>query len=63
MIAAVRHLVSDYVEVVYSPSATAGEQAGLAFAPMDRLAAAEVPGPMAHAEIAAALAPILLSRA
>jgi hypothetical protein len=62
MIAAVRHLVSDYVEVVYSPSATAGEQAGLAFAPMDRLAAAEVPGPMAHAEIAAALAPVLQSR-
>jgi hypothetical protein len=63
MIASVRHLVSDYVEVVYSPTATAGEQAGIAFAPTDRLAAAEVPGPAAHADVAAALAPILLPHA
>jgi hypothetical protein len=59
MIAALRGLVVEHVEVTISPAAWAEGVAGMAFAPLDRLAAAELPGPAAHREIAAALVPQL----
>ena len=59
MLAAVRGLVADYAEVVSSPGARAAGIDGMEFSPLDRLAAAELPGPAVHAEIAAALAPRL----
>jgi Domain of unknown function (DUF6473) len=55
MLAALRGHVADQVEVRVSPSARAEGVAGMAFAPFDRMAAAELPGPAAHREIAAAL--------
>ncbi len=60
MVAAVRIHVADYVEVVSSPAARSAGVAGMCFAPLDRLAAAEVPGPAVHRDAAAALAPHLL---
>ncbi len=60
MIATVRGMAADYVEVAISAEARAAGVAGMAFSPLDRLAAAEVPGPAAHREVAAALAPRLL---
>jgi len=56
MIAAVRAHATDCLEVVSSPEARALGVQGMAFAPMDRLAAAEVPGPAVHAEVALVLA-------
>ncbi|NUB44562.1 hypothetical protein GEU84_009230 [Fertoebacter nigrum] len=56
MIAAVRPHATDYLEVVSSPEARAQGVNGMGFAPLDRPAAAEVPGPAAHAEVASALA-------
>ncbi|PZQ98034.1 MAG: hypothetical protein DI533_13005 [Cereibacter sphaeroides] len=56
MIEGIRPFVSDYVEVI-----SAGVQPdaldGMVFAPLERLAAAEVPGPAIHRQVAAALAP------
>jgi len=54
-----RPLVSDIVRVEPSLAARAAGTAGMRFGPMDEPAAAEMPGPLVHAEIAAALAPAL----
>lgn len=59
MIAALRPAIADYVEVTISPAARAAGLEGMAFAEMERHAAEELPGPLAHAEVAAALAPAL----
>ncbi|MGV8955900.1 MAG: DUF6473 family protein [Cypionkella sp.] len=57
MIAAVRGRAASYLEAVYSDAAMARGCEGMAFAPMEAPAAAEVPGPLAHAEVAQALLP------
>lgn len=59
MIAALRPAVTGYVEVAISPEAQAQGLDGMAFAEMERHAAEGLPGPQAHAEVAAALAPVL----
>lgn len=56
MIAAVRTRASDYLEVVSSAKARAEGQRGMTLGPLDQPAAAEMPGPAVHAEIAQALA-------
>ena len=56
MIDAVRSHATSYLEVIPSPEAWAKGTEGMAFAELDRVAAAGLPGPMAHQEIAAALA-------
>jgi hypothetical protein len=59
MIRALKPAVAGYVEVAISPAAQAEGLEGMAFAEMDRHAAEGLPGPSAHAEVAAALAPAL----
>lgn len=59
MTAALRGLVLDEVAVAVSAAARAEGVSGMAFGPLERPAAAELPGPAAHREIAAALAPHL----
>lgn len=59
MIAAIRPLASDFVQVVPSPSAHARGTEGMVFGPMEVTAAAGLPGPWAHQEIADALLPRL----
>jgi len=59
MLASLRPMVSGYVEAVISPEARAQGVEGMAFGPLDRPAAALVPGPAAHREAAAALLPLL----
>ena len=60
MIGALKDGYAEYVEVVVSAQARADGVAGMSFAPLDRPAAAEVPGPAVHREVAAALAPRLM---
>lgn len=59
MIAAVRPLATTYVEMI--PSAAAREKGaeGMAFGPMDAPAAASLPGPAVHYELARRLTPVL----
>lgn len=59
MLGAVRARCADYVEVVISAQARAQGLAGMAFGPLDRPAAAQMPGPSAHVEVAEALVPRL----
>jgi hypothetical protein len=59
MLAALRPAVTTYVEVVFSSSALTQGLAGMSFSPLEQLAATQVPGPAAHAEAAAALAPVI----
>jgi hypothetical protein len=59
MIAAVRSHATDYVEVVPSREARAQGVAGKTFAPMEEPAAALVPGPAEHREVARALVPVI----
>lgn len=59
MLAEVRAVAAGYVEVVTTAAARARGVEGMAFAPLDRPAAALVPGPDAHREVAAALLPWL----
>lgn len=61
MVAALRPLVGGYVEAVISDAARAEGVEGMAFAPLDRPAAARVPGPAAHREATTALLPGLLA--
>jgi hypothetical protein len=61
MIAAIKAEAADYLEVISSAEARAEGVEGMAFAPLERPAAAEVPGPAVHREVAAALAPRLKS--
>ncbi len=62
MIAAIRDLAEDVVEVAYSRPARHPGIAGKLFAPLDRPAAESVPGPLAHAEVALALSRLLDAR-
>jgi hypothetical protein len=55
MIAAIRPHATSYLEVIPSADACAKGTEGMAFAELDRVAAAGLPGPAAHREIAAAL--------
>jgi hypothetical protein len=59
MLTTLRPMVAGYVEAVISAEARAQGVAGMAFGPLDRPAAAQVPGPAAHREAAAALMPLL----
>lgn len=59
MVQAVRPLATDYVQAVRSAEAHARGTEGMVFAPMEVTAAAGLPGPWAHQEVAAALMPVL----
>ena len=61
MIAAVQSHADAYLAVVSSAEARARGVEGMAFAPLDRLAAGLVPGPAIHREVAQALAPRLIA--
>ncbi len=59
MIAALRPLVSRYVETVFSPAARRQGLDGMSFGPLEAPVAAQVPGPLAHREVAVALLPVV----
>ena len=59
MVAAIRPHASAYVEAVSSPQARAQGLRGMVYGPLDAPAAAGLPGPAVHAEVAQALIPIL----
>lgn len=59
MVAAVRPLASAYLELVPSPSARRTGAEGMAFGPLDAPAAATLPGPAVHHEVAERLLPIM----
>ncbi len=59
MINAIRAPVAGYVEAVYSAAALSQGVEGMAFAPMEAPAAAGLPGPMAHREVADLLMPAI----
>jgi hypothetical protein len=59
MIAAIRPLAAQYLEANYSPTAVSKGREGMAFAPMEAIAASEVPGPAVHQEVAAKLMPMI----
>jgi hypothetical protein len=59
MIDSLRHHVTEVVEVVASPEALAQGTAGMVFDPLEEAKANTMMGPAAHAEAAAALAPVL----
>lgn len=59
MVAALRPRVARYVEVVPSAPARAEGSRGMAYLPLEEYAAANLPGPAVHREVAAALVPVL----
>lgn len=59
MIDALRPRVAEVVEVAYSAGALAQGVAGMVFPPLSEPAARTMPGPQQHAEVAAALAPVI----
>lgn len=59
MISAIRPAAAGYVEAVISAEALSHGIEGMSFAPMEAPAAAGVPGPVAHQEIAELMLPIL----
>lgn len=59
MIRAVRPYVTEYVEVISSPMARAEGLNGMAYGPMEQLAALGLPGPLVHREVANALGPVI----
>lgn len=59
MMAALRSACATGCEVVLPPGASGGSADGKVFAPLERPAAEGLPGPEAHAEVAAALAAVL----
>ncbi len=59
MIHAIRTPVAAYVEAVFSPGALSQGVDGMAFAPMEAPAAAGLPGPAAHREVADLLMPAI----
>lgn len=61
MVAAVRPHATAYVEGVSSEAARNAGPEGMAFPPMEAPAAAGLPGPAVHAEVAALLAPVVQS--
>lgn len=56
MINRLRGSATAYLEVVFSPEAIAEGVENMSFSPMERPAAEDVPGPLAHREVASALA-------
>ena len=60
MVRALRTRASGYVEAVISDGARIEGVEAMAFAAIDRIAAAEVPGPRAHREVAGAITEILM---
>jgi len=61
MIAAVKPMAAAYVEAISSPAARAHGVEGMAFGPLDAPAAAGLPGPAVHDEVARKLGPIIES--
>lgn len=59
MVAAIRPFATEFVRIAPSAEARAEGTQGMHFAPLDEPAAAEMLGPRAHQEVAAALAPVL----
>ncbi|MDB5658808.1 MAG: hypothetical protein JWS10_1423 [Cypionkella sp.] len=59
MIHAVQPPSAAYVEAVFSPAANSQGVDGMAFAPMEAPAAAGLPGPAAHQEVADLLIPVI----
>lgn len=59
MVSAIRPFATGFVQVVSSPKARLEGVQGMAFGPLDAPAAAAVPGPLAHREVANALLPII----
>lgn len=59
MIAALRPLITSYVEITPSADALAKGTEGMAFGPMEAPAAASLPGPAFHGEAAKRLLPVL----
>ena len=59
MVASVRPFASDIVRVTPSAAALGAGTEGMLFAPLEEAAAAAMPGPGVHREVAAALAPVL----
>lgn len=59
MVEAVRPLFTEYVEVVASREARASGVNGMVFPPLEQPAAAQMPGPAVHDEVAEALAPVV----
>ena len=59
MINAIRMPAASYVEAVFSPAALSQGVEGMAFAPMEAPAAAGLPGPAAHQEVADVLMPAI----
>ena len=59
MVATVRGYAQGYVQVIHSAQARAQGVQGMAFGPLEAPAAALVPGPLAHHEVAKALLPLI----
>ena len=59
MVAAIRAHATGYVQVISSAQAQAQGVQGKAFGPLEGPAAAAVPGPLAHREVAEALLPLI----
>ncbi len=59
MIEALRPLTAGVVEIRASAEALGAGVAGMAYTPMDAPAAAELPGPLVHQEVATALGPVI----
>ena len=59
MVTSIRGHATGYVQVITSPEARAQGVQGMAFGPLDAPAAALVPGPLAHREVASALLPLI----
>ena len=59
MVAADRQMATAYVEMVPSPQARAKGAEGMAFGPLEAQAAASLPGPAVHYDLAKRLVPVL----
>ena len=59
MVAVIRPSATGYVQVISSAQARAQGVQGMAFGPLDAPAAATVPGPLVHREVAEALLPLI----
>lgn len=59
MVAAIRAYATGYVQVISSAQARAQGVQGMAFGPLDAPAAASVPGPLVHREVADAVLPLI----
>lgn len=59
MLAAIKPLATTYVEMLPSAAARAKGAEGMAFGPMEAPAAARLPGPAVHYELAKRLVPVL----